>query len=244
MLDRLTIRPHFGVDHVLLHGRRHQERAAQVHVHDRVPVGLGHLEQQVVAGDAGVVDQHGRRAELGGDPRRRRPRPASASLTSAPTASARPPGGLDRLDGALGRRPRPGRARRRRTRPAASRRAVAAPMPRAAPVTMATRAVVASVMDVPLVRRVRLPSPATGRELRPPGYGRVATPRHKVGRSGPDGGDDDRRDRQLDGGADQAGRVEGRLHQVVSPSRPGMSTSRATKATACSTTPRTPKTTV
>ena len=61
-----------GVDHVLLAGPGHQERAAQVHVHDRVPVGVAHLEQQVVAEHTGVVDQDGRRAELGGDPGDRR----------------------------------------------------------------------------------------------------------------------------------------------------------------------------
>ncbi len=55
------------LDHVLLHGPRHQERAAQVHAHDHVPVQLGHLEQQVVPGDAGVVHQHEGRTELGRD---------------------------------------------------------------------------------------------------------------------------------------------------------------------------------
>ena len=48
---------------------------------------LGHLEQQVVAGHAGVVDQHGRRAELAGDLARRRARRRPRRCTSAPTAS-------------------------------------------------------------------------------------------------------------------------------------------------------------
>jgi hypothetical protein len=56
-----------GLDHVRLDGAGDQERAAQVHRHDGVPVGVAHLEQQVVAGDAGVVHQHGRRAERVGD---------------------------------------------------------------------------------------------------------------------------------------------------------------------------------
>ena len=119
-----------GVHHVLLHGPRHEERAAQVHAHDGVPVVVAHLEQQVVAGDAGVVDQHGGRAELGGHPL---------------------DGGRDLLGvrhvGADGERadPRPPRPRRRRPRgrprrgparataspSAASRWAVAAPIPRA-----------------------------------------------------------------------------------------------------------------
>src|SRR6478735_6726872 len=41
----------------LLHGLAHQEGALEVHPHDGVPVVLGQLEQQVVAGDAGVVHQ-------------------------------------------------------------------------------------------------------------------------------------------------------------------------------------------
>jgi hypothetical protein len=52
--------------HVLLHGAGHEERTAQVHVHHDVPVGVCHLEQQVVAGDPGVVHQHDRRAQLRG----------------------------------------------------------------------------------------------------------------------------------------------------------------------------------
>jgi hypothetical protein len=39
-----------------------------VHAHDRVPVVVGHLEQQVVADHAGVVHQHGGLAQLGGHP--------------------------------------------------------------------------------------------------------------------------------------------------------------------------------
>ena len=118
--------------------RLHQERAAQVHRHDRVPVVVGHLEQQVVAQDAGVVDQHDRRAELVGDPghggvdrrrgrrRRRRPRaPGRRSTVICLTVSAHAPSS--------------GRRRRRRGRRPPAGRAVAAPMPRAAPVTMATR---------------------------------------------------------------------------------------------------------
>ena len=38
--------------------------ALEVDVHDQVPVLLGHLEEQVVAGDAGVVDQDVDPAEL------------------------------------------------------------------------------------------------------------------------------------------------------------------------------------
>ena len=129
-----------GLDHVLLRGAGHEEGAAQVHVHDRVPVGVGHLEQHVVADDAGVVDQHRRARPARRRPGRRRPRPASASLTSAPTASARPPAAS-----IASTVPLPAASSRSRTATAnpscASRSAVAAPMPRAAPVTMATRAV-------------------------------------------------------------------------------------------------------
>src|SRR5690348_6774062 len=60
-------------DHVLLHGPGHLEGAAQVHAHNRVPVVVGHLEQQVVADHAGVVHQHGRLAQFGGHPLDRGP---------------------------------------------------------------------------------------------------------------------------------------------------------------------------
>src|SRR5690606_32319189 len=53
--------------HVRLGRPAHQEGAAQVHVHHGVPVLLGHLEQEVVPDDAGVVDQDHRRAEPLGD---------------------------------------------------------------------------------------------------------------------------------------------------------------------------------
>ena len=47
-----------------LSGFGHVEDALEVDVHHQVPVLLGHLEEQVVAGDAGVVDQHVDPAEL------------------------------------------------------------------------------------------------------------------------------------------------------------------------------------
>ena len=53
--------------HVPLGRAAHEERAAQVHAEHHVPVVLGHLEQQVVADDPGVVDQDRGRAEFGGD---------------------------------------------------------------------------------------------------------------------------------------------------------------------------------
>src|SRR6266540_1502891 len=56
-----------GLGHVLLRGPAHQERPPQVYAYHRVPVLVGHLEQQVVPGDPGVVDQYGRRPQLGGD---------------------------------------------------------------------------------------------------------------------------------------------------------------------------------
>ena len=66
VLDRLTMRPQ-PASTMLLTRTAHQERAAQVHSHDRVPIIDGHLEQHVVADDAGVVDQHDRRAEFLGN---------------------------------------------------------------------------------------------------------------------------------------------------------------------------------
>ena len=62
------MRPYFSAGHVRLAGLGHEERALEVHVHDGVPVGLGHLEDQVVADDARVVDEHDGRAELVGHP--------------------------------------------------------------------------------------------------------------------------------------------------------------------------------
>ena len=50
--------------HMRLGGFGHQERAAQVDVHDGVPVLDRHLEDQVVADDAGIVDQDGRGTKL------------------------------------------------------------------------------------------------------------------------------------------------------------------------------------
>ena len=54
-------------DHVGLHGLRHEESAAEVDGEDLVELLVGHLEQEVVAQDSGVVDQNGRRAEGLGD---------------------------------------------------------------------------------------------------------------------------------------------------------------------------------
>ena len=45
-------------DEVRCAARVARKRTVQVDVHDQVPVVLGHLEQQVVARDAGVVDEH------------------------------------------------------------------------------------------------------------------------------------------------------------------------------------------
>src|SRR6201996_8653857 len=64
--------PVLGLDHVLLGGPAHQEAALEVHVQHGVPVVVGHLEQQVVAEQAGVVDQHGGGAQLAGRPADRR----------------------------------------------------------------------------------------------------------------------------------------------------------------------------
>ena len=79
-------------DHVLLGGLGEQESAAQVHLHDRRPVVVGHLEQHVVSDDAGVVHQHGRARPVPRPPASTpRARTWLPSLTSYCTASARPP---------------------------------------------------------------------------------------------------------------------------------------------------------
>ena len=79
---------------------------------------VGHLEEQVVAGDAGVVDQHGRGAELARRPGPRRSATASSSATSTPTASALPPDAVISSTTGFARCLRPGpRWRRRGHRP-------------------------------------------------------------------------------------------------------------------------------
>ncbi len=100
---------------------------------------VGHLEQQVVAGDAGVVDQHRRRAELLGDPVDRGLHGLLVGDVDAHGERAAT-GGLDLGDdraagGLVEVEDRDGEPVR------LSRRAMAAPMPRAAPVTMAVRVV-------------------------------------------------------------------------------------------------------
>jgi hypothetical protein len=52
------------VDHVLLRRPRRQERPLQVRVDDRVPVFVGHLEDEVVADDARAGDKDVEPAEL------------------------------------------------------------------------------------------------------------------------------------------------------------------------------------
>ena len=109
----------------------------QVHVHDGVPVGLAHLEQQVVAEDARVVDQDRRARRARRRRARRRPRPGPRRRRRA-DASALPPAAV--IFSTVSLQAASSRSSTATARPsAASRTAVAAPMPRAAPVTMATR---------------------------------------------------------------------------------------------------------
>ena len=145
------MRPYFSRGHVRLAGPGHQERALEVHVHDGVPVVLGHLEDQVVADDAGVVDQHRRAGRARRRRARRRPRPGRHPSTSTPTPSALPP--ASRMPAATASQAASSRSSTPTANPSrASRCAVAAPMPRAAPVTMATRWV---DMRTPRVRQWR-----------------------------------------------------------------------------------------
>src|SRR4051812_16632231 len=84
----------------------------------------------------------------------------AGSLTSAPTAIARPP--ADSIASTVPFAEPSSRSSTPTAKPSsASRRAVAAPIPRAAPVTMATRAVPASLMN----RSLRLGAGCPGREL-------------------------------------------------------------------------------
>ena len=130
--------PPAGRHHVPLRRLAGQEEPAQVHRHDGVPVVLGHLEQQVVPGDPGVVDQHAERAELLGDPvDGGGDLPASATFAAEPE---RPAPGRSAISFAVWRGGASSRSSSATSAPsAASRSAVAAPMPRAPPVTRATR---------------------------------------------------------------------------------------------------------
>ena len=114
-----------------------RERRRQVGGEHRVPVLALHPQHQLVAGDAGVVHQDVDPAvplEHAADQRRR---PTRASVTSSATRSAWPPAA------AISSPPSPRRCRRapprRRARPARpASAAIARPMPRDAPVTIAT----------------------------------------------------------------------------------------------------------
>ena len=121
---------------MLLRRPRAQERPLEVRVDDRVPVLVGHLEEQVVARDAGAGDQDVEPAVAPSRSARPSPRPGSRSVTSH--AMARPPiGPATSVAGPIvqvGHR-HPARLR------AANSCAVAAPMPRPPPVTSATLSV-------------------------------------------------------------------------------------------------------
>jgi hypothetical protein len=55
--------PPIALDHLALRRPRAQKGALQMHRDDRVPIVVGHLVDQIVAGDAGVVDEDVERAE-------------------------------------------------------------------------------------------------------------------------------------------------------------------------------------
>jgi hypothetical protein len=135
--DRLTMRPNFSSRHVRLARLGHEEGAAQVHAHDGVPVVHRHLEQHVVADDAGVVHQERRGAELGGDPLDGR---GDLLLVRdvAPTAMACPPAAV--ISSTVPWQAASSRSTTATLWPSwAKRMATALPMPRAAPVTTAVR---------------------------------------------------------------------------------------------------------
>src|SRR6478735_3946858 len=92
-----------GLDHVRLDGLGHQERALEVDVHHEVPVGLAHLEEQVVAEHARVVDEDRRCAELGGHPRHGGLHLGTVRHIAA-DGEGLAPGGGDLLDRVLARR--------------------------------------------------------------------------------------------------------------------------------------------
>ena len=169
------------LDEVLLGGPGHQERTAQVDAHDQVPVLVGHLEQQVVAGDAGVVDQHVDPAELVDDPRDRGLDGLGVADVGADADGLRV--ALQRQLRRQPRRPRPRRGRRSRPRrpPRRTGWRTPNPMPRAAPVTTATRPSYRPMGRHP--RRTASPEPIRGRPARSELRGPAPRRRRGSGRS-------------------------------------------------------------
>ena len=152
----LMMRPAAPLHHALDHRAGGVERALQVGVEHRVPVVVVEPEQDVVAGEAGVVDQDVDRAErlLGrGD---RAPRPDRPSATSQATPAARVAElGGDRLGALAASRPTTATLA-----PAPwSARAMARPMPRVLPVTKAVLPVRSIVVDHVTRRTMRGISP-------------------------------------------------------------------------------------
>ena len=127
-----------ALDHLALRGARAQKRAPQMHRGDRVPILVGHLVDQIVAGDAGIVDEDVERAEPLGDLLDHRLDLGGYRDIGleADRRDAMPSG--DRS--AVASAPAPSRSAIAIAAPSsASRSAVASPMPRAPPVTSATR---------------------------------------------------------------------------------------------------------
>ena len=61
------MRPNFASTMYFCTARDMRNGSAQVDVHHRIPLGNAHLEQKVVASDAGIVDQHGRCTQFCGN---------------------------------------------------------------------------------------------------------------------------------------------------------------------------------
>ena len=88
-----------------MHGgvMRRRERAFQVHLDDRVPIGFFHIDQHAVAQDAGIVDEHVEPAE-GGDCMLHQPPRALPMADILAIGDGLATGGLDLGDDGLRRR--------------------------------------------------------------------------------------------------------------------------------------------
>ena len=134
------MRPYLRSTIVLLRRARAEERASQMDIQHRVPVVVAHLEEQVIAQHARIVDEDVKLAKRLDGGRDGLLHGIGVCETSQRTAVASEPSAV--ISAATRWQPSTSRsASVTRAPSSASRFAVAAPMPRPAPVTNATRPV-------------------------------------------------------------------------------------------------------
>ena len=130
-----------GLDHVRHREARHQERRGHVEAERLLEGPLARAQQRLRGPAAGVVDEDVDPAELATMAASTSASSWARSVTSVGTTSARRPVARTSLAVSLELVDRAGRAPRRRLPPRPARWRCPAPMPRPAPVTMATLSV-------------------------------------------------------------------------------------------------------